>query len=109
MVISKSENMIAKNDYDINWKQANEKLLTLQYEILKVFRAGDKSLVLKKQYELTRSFAARAVAIRKITSNKSQNAAGVDSITLSTHNQKMEYIFKLKNLKNYRTSPVKII
>ena len=101
--------MIAKNYYDINWKQANEKLLTLQYEILKAFRANDKNLVLKKQYELTRSFAARALAIRKITSNKGKNDAGVDGITLSTHNQKMEYIYKLKNLKNYKTSPVKRI
>lgn len=42
----------------------------------------------------------------KITSNKGKNTAGVDSITLSTHNQKMEYIYKLKN---YKTSPVKRI
>ena len=102
--------MIAKNYYNINWKQANEKLLTLQYEILKAFRAGNKNLVLKKQYELARSFAARgALAIRKITSNKGKNTAGVDGVTLSTHNQKMEYISKLKNLKNYKTSPVRRI
>ena len=101
--------MIAKNYYNINWKQANEKLLIRQYEILKAFRAGDKNLVLKKQYELTRSFAARAIAIRKITSNKGKNTAGVDGITLSTSKQKMEYILKLKSLKNYQTSPVRRI
>lgn len=39
--------MIAKNYYKINWKQANEKLLALQYEILKAFRAGDKNSVKK--------------------------------------------------------------
>ena len=79
------------------------------YEILKAFQAGDKNLVLKKQYELTRSFAARAIAIRTITSNKGKNTAGLDGITLSTYSQKLEYIFKLKNLKNYQTSPVKRI
>ena len=101
--------MIAKNYYNINWKQAHQKLLTLQYEILKAFQAGDKNLVLKKQYELTRSFAARAIAIRKITSNKGKNTAGIDGIILTTHTQKMEHILKLKNLKNYKTSPVKRI
>lgn len=99
--------MITKNYENINWKLANQKLLTLQYEILKAFRAGDKNLVLKLQYELTRSFAARAIAIRKITSNKGKNTAGVDGITLDTNKQKIEYILKLRNLKNYQTSPVK--
>lgn len=46
--------MIAKNYYNINWKEVNIKpYLPLQYEVLKAFRAGIKNLVLKKQYELT--------------------------------------------------------
>jgi RNA-directed DNA polymerase len=94
------------NYYNKNGKQANEKLFTQQYKILKAFRAGDKNLVKKKQYELTRSFAACAIAIKKITSIKGTNTAGVDGITLSIYNQKMEYISKLKN---YQTLPVRRI
>ena len=101
--------MIAKNYYNINWKQAYQKLLTLQYEILKAFRAGNKNLVLKKQYELTRSFVARPIAIRRITSNKGKNTPGIDGIRLTTYKQKTEYILKLKNLKDYKTLLVKRI
>ena len=41
--------MIAKNYNNINWKQANQKLFNLQYEILKAF----KKYMSDMQYEFT--------------------------------------------------------
>jgi RNA-directed DNA polymerase len=99
--------MTANNYKSINWELCNRTLLARQYEILIAFRNGDKNLVLKLQHELTRSFAARALAVRKITSNKGKNTPGVDNILLNTDNLKMQCINKLKNLKNYKATPVK--
>nr|YP_009495547.1 reverse transcriptase [Psammoneis japonica]AWQ64277.1 reverse transcriptase [Psammoneis japonica] len=53
---------IAKNYESINWQQCNVELFKLQNEILKAYRTGIKKDVLKAQHNLTRSFAARALA-----------------------------------------------
>jgi len=57
---------IAKKYENINWKQCQIELFRLQSEILKAFRTGDKANVLKAQHALTRSFAARVLAVRKV-------------------------------------------
>jgi RNA-directed DNA polymerase len=98
------------NDYkNINWKLCNIKLLNLQHEILKAFRVGNKSQVKKLQHDLIRSFSARALAIRKISSNKGNNTPGIDGQLMNTDELKMVCINRLKNLKNYKASPVKRI
>lgn len=99
--------MLAKKFIDINWSSCNIKLLATQNEILIAFRNGDKNKVLQLQHDLTRSFAARALAVRKIVSNKGKNTPGVDGLLLETDRDKMTCISKLKNLKNYKATPVK--
>lgn len=61
---------IAKNYENINWQQCNIELFKLQSEILKAYKTGVVEDVLKAQHNLTRSFAARALAVRKVTTNK---------------------------------------
>ena len=53
---------ITNNWNKINWKKYAVSLSALQYEILIAFREGNTKLITKLQYELTRSFAARAMA-----------------------------------------------
>ena len=57
----------AKNYESINWEHCNIKLFKLQSEILKAYKTGVVADVLKAQYKLTRSFAARSLAVRKVT------------------------------------------
>lgn len=57
---------IAKKYEDINWKTCNVELFILQSEILKAFETGDANKVQKAQRVLVRSFAARALAVRKV-------------------------------------------
>lgn len=64
---------IAKNYESINWKQCNNELFKLQSEILKAFKTGVEKDVLEAQHTLTRSFAARALVVRKVTNNKGNN------------------------------------
>lgn len=61
---------MTKNWNEINWKQCYETLNELQYNILIAYREKDLKLVRINQYKLTRSFAARAIAVRKVVSNK---------------------------------------
>jgi len=61
---------MTKNWNEIDWKQCFKILEELQYRILIAYRDKDMKLVKMYQHELTRSFAARAIAVRKVVSNK---------------------------------------
>lgn len=60
----------AKNYDDIDWQQCRKELLRLQFEVLKAYRTNDKEEKFNKiqqaQHSLTRSFAARCLAVRKV-------------------------------------------
>lgn len=81
---------IAKNYESINWQQCNIELFKLQNEIVKAHRTGTKKDVLKVQHKLTRSFAARAVAVRKVTTNKRKNTHGIEKVLLNKNVDKFK-------------------
>jgi len=70
------QNKIANNWGNIDWKKADSNLADLQYEVLKAYRKGDDNLVLTAQHTLIRSFAARCLAGRKVTSSQGGNTLG---------------------------------
>jgi RNA-directed DNA polymerase len=84
-------------------------LFKLQSEILKAFRIGDTENVLKAQHALTRSFAARALAVRKVTTNKGKNTYGIDKVVLKTNEEKFKAISSVKDLSSYKAQPVRRI
>lgn len=98
---------IAKKYEDINWKQCQIELFRLQSEILEAFKTGDTKNVLKAQHTLTRSFAARALAVRKVTTNKGKNTYGTDKVVLKTNEEKFKAIHSVKNLSSYKAQPVR--
>ena len=78
---------IATSWMDINWSEAKSKMLELQYEILKAFREKDLAKVRKAQNNLVRSFAARSLAVRKVTTNQGKITPGVDGIIFDSPSQ----------------------
>lgn len=98
---------IAKNYESINWQQCNIELFKLQNEILKAYRTGTKKDVLKAQHKLTRSFAARALAVRKVTTNKGKNTYGIDEVLLNRNVDKFKAIHSVKDLSLYESDPVR--
>ena len=98
---------MTKNWNEINWKQCFERLEKQQYKILIAYREKDIKLVQKYQHELTRSFAARALAVRKVVSNKGKNTPGIDKVIWYSKELRFQAIDKLKNLSRYKASPVR--
>ena len=98
---------IAKKYENINWKECYVILFNLQSEILKAFKTGDRENVLKAQHALVRSFAARALAVRKVTTNKGKNTLGVDKVLLRTNEEKLKAILDVKDLSSYKAQPVR--
>lgn len=55
---------------------------------------------------LTTSFAAKALAVKRVTSNKGKRTAGVDNIKWTTQAQKLEAVVSLKR-RGYKPLPLK--
>jgi len=76
------------------------------------FKNGNMSEVYRLQKKLMLSFEGRALAVRKVTSNKGGKTPGVDNITWSNPAEKYEAIIELRNTllikrKNYKSGRIK--
>ena len=79
----------------INWKKAEDYVKKLQMRIVKAQKSGHCSKVKTLQWLLTHSFYAKALAVRRVTSNKGKNTAGVDHEIWKTPKGKFAAISKL--------------
>lgn len=68
-------------DWDsINWKTVNENVRRLQVRIVKATKEGKLHKAKTLQRLLTRSFSAKALAVRRVTENQGKNTPGVDQV-----------------------------
>lgn len=107
MIQKKTKALIPWNK--INWKDANIKVRKLQIEIASAYINKDFVRVSSLQDQLVRSFAARALAVRKVTSNKGRKTPGVDNVIWDSPAKRAEAINELGLIspKNYSPQPVK--
>ncbi len=74
--------------------------------IVKAQQEGHYSKVKTLQWLLTHSFYAKALAVKRVTSNRGKNTAGVDHELWLTPEAKFKAISKLKR-RGYRPQPLK--
>ena len=79
----------------IDWKKAEAYVKKLQMRIAKAQKDGHYNKVKSLQWLLTHSFYAKALAVKRVTSNKGKNTAGVDHELWKTPKGKFEAIDKL--------------
>ena len=90
----------------IDWKKAEAYVKKLQMRIVKAHQQGRTGKVKSLQWLLTHSFYGRALAVKRVTSNKGKKTAGVDKILWSTPKLKYEAILSLKR-RGYKPLPLK--
>jgi len=90
----------------IDWKYVEYEVNRLQTRIAKAVRNNNKNKVKQLQYLLTHSFHAKALAVRKVTTNKGKNTPGVDKKIWSTSASKMKAVLRLSD-KKYRSKPLR--
>ena len=56
--------------HSLNWRKAQRKVRRLQARIVKALQAGQKRKVRALQRILARSLAARALAVKRVTTNR---------------------------------------
>ena len=90
----------------IDWNKARTYVKKLQMRIVKAQQEGHYSKVKTLQLLLTHSFYAKALAVKRVTSNRGKNTAGVDHELWLTPEAKFKAISKLKR-RGYRPQPLK--
>lgn len=96
----------ARNWSEIDWKKANEYVNRLQIRIVKATESKKWNLVKRVQHLLTNSFYAKALAVKKVTSNRGKNTPGIDNETWNSNEKKWKAIQSL-NLKSYKALPTR--
>jgi len=90
----------------LNWRKLEGNVRRLQARIVKAVQAGRWGKVKALQRLLTRSFSAKALAVKRVTENKGRRTAGVDGETWTTPRQKAAAIGSLQS-RSYQTQPRK--
>lgn len=90
----------------IDWKKAENEVNRLQVRIAKATQEKKWNTVKRLQYLLTHSYYAKALAVRKVTTNKGKNTSGVDKELWSTTASKMRAVLSLTD-KNYKAKPLR--
>ena len=92
----------------IDWNKAAAYVKKLQMRIVKAHQQGRTGKVKSLQWLLTHSFYAKALAVKRVTSNKGRKTSGVDRELWLTPNAKSEAIKKL-NRRGYKPQPLRRI
>lgn len=90
----------------IDWRTTERQVLRLQMRIAKATREGRWGKVKSLQWLLTHSFAAKLLAVRRVTQNAGRNTAGVDGIVWKTAARKHKAARSLQR-RSYQTLPLR--
>ena len=80
----------------IDWKVAQREVRRLQMRIAKAVKEGKHGRVKSLQWILTHSFHAKALAVKRVTSNKGKYTPGTDGIIWKHAGAKMRAILSLR-------------
>ena len=90
----------------LDWTQCEQKVRRLQARIVKATREGRRSKVKALQRLLTHSFAAKALAVKRVTDNQGKRTAGVDGRLWLTPAAKLKAIESLQR-RGYKPQPLR--
>jgi RNA-directed DNA polymerase len=92
----------------ISWETARKFVVRLQMRIAKAVQEGRHGKVKALQWLLTHSFYAKALAVKRVTSNKGKKTPGVDGILWKGSRSKMQAIKRLRQ-RGYKAQPLRRI
>ncbi len=82
---------------EIPWRKLERETFKLQKRIYKASSRGDVKTVRRLQKLLTKSWAAKCLAVRRVTQdNQGKKTAGVDGVKSLTPRQRLSLVNKLK-------------
>lgn len=94
--------------HQIDWQEVNKTVKRQQVRIVKAIQEKRWGKVKSLQRLLTHSFAAKALAVRRVTENRGKRTSGVDNELWETALRKSRAIAELKSY-GYKSQPLKRI
>ena len=91
---------------DINWRRVEQNVRAMQIRIAKATQERDWRRVKALQRSLTRSFSAKASAVRRVTENQGKRTAGVDRELWDSPEVRWVAIGRLRR-RGYRPMPLR--
>jgi RNA-directed DNA polymerase len=91
---------------DIDWRHARQEVRRLQVRIAKAVKEGKRGKVKSLQRILTHSFYAKAMAVKRVTSNDGKKTPGVDGVVWQSARAKMQAVKSLRQ-HGYRAKPLR--
>ena len=89
----------------IDWQKAQREVRRLQMRIAKAVKEGRHGKVYALQWILTHSFYAKAMAVKRVTSNRGKRTPGVDGVLWKNSRDKIRAVLSLKQ-HGYKAKPL---
>jgi RNA-directed DNA polymerase len=99
---------LAQEWESLDWAALHRQVQRLQMRIAKAVKESRYGKARALQWTLTHSFAAKALAVRRVTSNRGKNTPGVDGKRWKSPRQKMLAVRSLQR-RGYRAQPLRRI
>jgi RNA-directed DNA polymerase len=90
----------------INWKQVEQRVKSLQLRIAKATREGKHNKAKALQWLLTHSFDAKLLSVKRVTENAGKRTPGTDGVRWKTSHQKLQAATSLIR-KGYKALPLR--
>ncbi|MCP4379793.1 MAG: group II intron reverse transcriptase/maturase, partial [bacterium] len=91
----------------IDWSKCHRRVRSLQRRIVQAVKAGAWRKVKRLNYLLVNSFAARALAVKRVTENKGKKTPGVDGEVWDTPDLKAAAVQRIAHVRGYMPKPLK--
>src|SRR5262249_36459795 len=91
----------------INWAACYRQVRSLQRRIVQAVQAGGWRKVKRLSYLLVHSFAARALAVKRVTENTGKKTPGIDGELWDTPEKKATAVERIGRWRNYRPVPLR--
>jgi len=95
--------------HSIDWAGCYRQVRSLQRRIVQAVQAGAWRKVKRLSYLLVHSFAARALAVRRVTENKGKKTPGVDGVLWDSPEKKAATVTRIGRWRKYQPQPLKRI
>jgi len=104
----RSSTLIEPTWRSIDWQKARREVRRLQMRIAKAVEERKYRRAKSLQWILTHSFYAKALAVKRVTSNKGKKTPGVEGVIWVTNKDKIKAIYSLKR-NGYKAKPLRRI
>ena len=95
--------------HQINWAACHRRVRSLQRRIVQAVQAGAWRKVKRLSYLLVHSFAARALAVKRVIENKGKKTPGIDGELWDSPKKKAEAVVRIGRWRGYQPQPLKRI